>query len=286
MTILVTGSSGFIGTNLVNYLRDKKIKFVAIDKRKNRYLKFKNFYKIDLNNLKKTKEIIYKNKIRQIIHLAAIPGFVNCHLNPESAFNDNIKSTFNLLLATKNTEVKKILLASSMGVDNFNKSPSFYGFTKLVCENLCKTFNTNYKTDITICKISNVFGPYSLHKSSSVHAFIKNILRNKKVRIHKNGKQKRDFIFVQKVCEKLTNSVLSKSKKKYILINTNKFFKIIDIAKTLVRISKKKISYDFVETPKGYDDKVYRKPIKKIKIGLIKNLETTYDWYKRNLKKI
>ena len=108
MTILVTGSSGFIGTNLVNYLRNKKIKFVAIDKRKNKYFKLKNFYKIDLNNLKKTKEIIYKNKIRQIIHLAAIPGFVNCHLNPESAFNDNIKIAADTIIGSAGLVVKNV----------------------------------------------------------------------------------------------------------------------------------------------------------------------------------
>ena len=102
-----------------------------------------------------------------------MPGFVSCHNNPEKAFNDNISATFNLLAACKKNGIKNILVASSMGVKNFSKSPSIYGLSKFTCENICKTFNKLYKMNIKICKISNVFGPYSIHKSSAIHAFTK-----------------------------------------------------------------------------------------------------------------
>ena len=48
MTILVTGTSGFIGSNLVRYLQKKNLKFYGVDKISNPYFKFKNFYKINL----------------------------------------------------------------------------------------------------------------------------------------------------------------------------------------------------------------------------------------------
>ena len=52
-----------------------------------------------------------------------MPGFVSCHNNPEKAFfNDNISATFNLLAACKKNGIKNILVASSMGVKNFQKS--------------------------------------------------------------------------------------------------------------------------------------------------------------------
>ena len=117
-----------------------------------------------------------------------MPGFVSCHNNPEKAFNDNISATFNLLAACKKNGIKNILVASSMGVKNFSKSPSIYGLSKFTCENICKTFNKLYKMNIKICKISNVFGPYSIHKSSAIHAFTKKIIQGKK------------FKFIKMVC--------------------------------------------------------------------------------------
>ena len=169
-----------------------------------------------------------------------------------------------------------------MGVDNFTKNPSIYGLSKFICENFAKTFNSTFNMNIKICKISNVFGPFSKHKTSSVHAFIKNILKGEKIKIHKKGLQKRDFIFVNDVCIKLVSSISKDSKSNLVLINTNKFLRIIDIALLIKKISKKNNKLEYVKTPAGYDDKVYDKPTTKVKKNFIKKLEITYNWYTNN----
>ena len=282
MTILVTGSSGFIGSNLVKYLQKKKKKFVGIDKTINPYFKFKNFIKVDLKNKSKVEKIIRKKNIKSVIHLAAIPGFVNCHNSPEDAFKNNIEATFNLMLLCKKNNIKNFIFASSMGVDNYLDNPSVYGLSKYVCENMGGTFNKVFNMDIKVCKISNVFGRYSKHKTSSVHAFIKNILNKEEIKIHKKGLQKRDFIFVDDVCKKLVLCTTNKIKSKEIYINTNKFLRIIDMASLLIKISKKDRKLKFIKTPPGYDDKIYNKPVMKIKKSFIKKLEITYNWYMSN----
>ena len=285
MTILITGSSGFIGSNMAKYLESKKVRFVGVDKIKNPYINLKSFYKLNLLNKKKLEKLIYKKKIKHIIHLAAIPGFVSCHKNPELAFKNNVEATFNLISITNKYKVKNIIIASSMGTDNFEKNPGIYSFTKLVCEKMGKTFSNINSIKIKICKISNVFGPYSAHKSSVVHVFIKKILNDQKLLIHKNGKQERDFIYVDEVCEKLYKG-LFKSSTIDILINTNKFLRVIDIKNMLHRISNKKIAYSYVSTPKGYDDTVYFKPLMKKNQNFIKKLEKTFNWYMYTDKKI
>jgi GDP-4-dehydro-6-deoxy-D-mannose reductase len=69
--ILITGSSGFIGSFILSYLRIKKIKSFGIDKNNNKYLNFKNFEKVNLLNKKKLNKILKKIKPKYIIHLAA-----------------------------------------------------------------------------------------------------------------------------------------------------------------------------------------------------------------------
>jgi nucleoside-diphosphate-sugar epimerase len=284
MSLLITGSSGFIGTNLIKLLIKKKINFIGIDKKYNKYLSFKNFYKINLNNKSKLYHIIDKNKIKYIIHLAAIPGFVSCNNFPSNAFENNVDATFNLMLLAKKYKCKKVIIASSMGVDNFEKNPSIYGLTKFICEKICKTFKNLNKTNIVIAKISNVFGLYSHHKSSVVHSFIKNIIKNKALDIHKNGKQSRDFIFAEDVCLKFLKEIYSKNDSDIIKINTNKYSTILNLKSLLDNISKKKNTYLFVKTPQGYDDKDYKKKLSKYNKDFIKKLEKTFNWYMNNRK--
>ncbi len=260
------------------------MKFFSLDKVKNKYIKDKNFFQLNLKNKSKLEKIFKKNKIEYIIHLAALPGFVNCHKNPAKAFEDNIFATFNLIDLAKKYKVKKILIASSMGVDNFKINPSIYGMTKYFCEQLSHTYIKTKNMNITICKISNVFGPYSAHKSSVVHSFIKKILNNKSLEIHKDGFQERDFIYSNDVCQVLYDN-LKQNKKKEVQINTKKFLRIIDIKNLLDKISNRKNNLNFVPTPEGYDDKVYKKPIIKADKNFIKKLKTTFNWYMDTRKK-
>ncbi len=281
MTILITGSSGFIGSNLVKNLNKKKKLFYSIDKINNPYFKVKNFYKINLCNEKKLERVFEKKNIKYIIHLAALPGFVNCHNSPDIAFNNNVRATVNILNLSLKYNVEKILIASSMGVDNFKYNPSIYGLTKVICEMYGYTYSKIKKINIINCKLSNVFGPYSAHKNSVVHSFIKRMISKKSLEIHSNGLQKRDFIFVEDVCSALIKELFLKSKKTEVNINTNQFLRIIDLKRCLDDISKKNNKFRYIKTPEGYDDHIYKKPLIKLKKKLMKNLELTYNWYKR-----
>ncbi len=282
MTILVTGSSGFIGTNLLNYLLIKRKKFVGIDKKQSKYFKGKNIFKFDLNNFKKLEKIFMSRKIKYVVHLAAIPGFVSCHNDPLSAFKNNVDVTNNLLFLSQKYRVKRIIIASSMGVDNFYTKPGFYSLTKIISEKLALTYNYNFKNFIQIAKISNVFGCYSTHKSSVIHSFIKKIIKGKKLEIHNTGKQNRDFIFVQDVCKSLFSSLFSNKSNMNIFIRTNSYNSILEIKKILNKISKKNNKAKFYKTPKGYDDVIYKRKKAKNRDYLYKNLKKTYNWYLEN----
>jgi len=283
MNILITGSSGFIGTNLFLYLKNKKNKIFLLDRKKNQYLATKNFYQFDLKNIKKIEELCLKKKIDTVIHLAAVSGVKPCHENPLKAFKDNIVSTFNLLNVSKKLGIKKILLASSFSVNNFYSAPSYYGYTKHTVENMAYSFKKNFKTNVSILRFSNVFGSFSKHKISAVHNFIKNSLLNKPLDVHGSGKQSRDFIHVLDIVKKINNIIESKNMKLNYNLNTNIKTNLITIVNTINKISKKNNKINFIKTPAGYDTTPDTIKVKKnINKKLYNSLQKTYNWYRNN----
>ena len=171
-----------------------------------------------------------------------------------------------------------------MGVDNFYSKPGFYSLTKLICENFAETYNYNFKNFISIIKLSNVFGPYSSHKTSVVHSFIKKIIKNKPLLIHGSGRQFRDFIFVGDVCKKIFKILRDKQIKNKINLNTNKSHRILEIKNILDSISNKNNKIKKIIAPKGYDTSIYKKKLLKDQKYLFNNLLKTYKWYSKNYR--
>ena len=66
------------------------------------------------------------------------------------------------------------------------------------------------------------------------------------------------------------------------LIITN--LRVVDLINIFKKITKKKIAYEFIKTPEGYDDKVYKKKISIKNKDLIKKIALTFNWYMSNYK--
>ena len=169
--ILITGGAGYIGSHTAEILIKKKKKFslsmiylldLKIDTKKTK------FYKTSILNKKKLKNIIIKNNIDSIIHLAAVLSVGESEKKPKKYNKINVEGTKILLESIKNTKVKNLIFSSTCAVykDGFTQvtektklSPSsVYGGTKLKCEKIIKNFCKKYKINFGILRYFNVAG--------------------------------------------------------------------------------------------------------------------------------
>lgn len=136
MKILVTGVCGFIGFNFANFLLKKNYKIYGIDNINNYYsIKLKNdrlkilkknknftFFKIDIVDQKKLKNIFSKVKFDIVINFAAQAGVRYSIKEPRKYIENNINGFFNILDLCRIKNIKKIIYASSSSVygDNVN----------------------------------------------------------------------------------------------------------------------------------------------------------------------
>jgi dTDP-glucose 4,6-dehydratase len=219
-TILVTGGCGFIGTNLIDYLLNKKFKVVNLDKLSNtsnvkhRLNKKVIFIKNDLSNEKKLFSILKKFKPDGVIHLAA-ETHVDRSIDDSGDFiKSNIIGTYNLLKSSQ--KYIKIFKAKFkfiiMGTDEIFgdlplKSKKGFGETATIKPNnpysaskasavhLARAWYKTYNLPIIQINCSNNFGPFQYFEKL-LPTIIFKILNNKSVGIYGNGKNERDWIYV------------------------------------------------------------------------------------------
>ena len=205
MKILITGGAGFIGNHLVDALLRKKHKVIVIshDKKQNKQKGVK-FYQANICSSKI--DLIFKKELPDIVyHLAAILPTKNTSL----LMKTNIMGSVNILEMAQKYKIKKIIFASSAAVygnpqtsvikENHPTDPlSIYGLSKLTVEKLFKIYCNLYKIPYIIIRYGNIYGPgqKTFRPGSVIVNFIYKILHNQIPEINGNGKQLRDYIYI------------------------------------------------------------------------------------------
>lgn len=212
MKVIVTGGAGFIGSHLTKALVEKGYDVHVIDnlsngKRENVDPKAK-FHKIDLRDFSKLKPVFSKAKF--VFHLAALPRVQPSIKDPRNTNDHNVNATLNVLLASRDAGVKRIVYsASSSAYGNQKKLPlredmtpqpiSPYALQKYVGELYCKLFSDIYGLETISLRYFNVYGPgapttgpYSL----VIGKFMEQRRNKKPITIVPDGKQSRDFTYV------------------------------------------------------------------------------------------
>ncbi len=317
--IIVTGGSGFIGSNLVEYLIKKKYFVINIDKltyssnnyNKKEFSKKKyKFFKVDICNKKKIKKLIKKYKPECIFNLAAETHVDRSIDSPYQFIHSNILGTFNILevIRENNKKNKKIKLIhistdevygdikSNKSNEKFPYNPSSpYSASKASADHLIKSYIKTYKLPAIISNCCNNYGPYQFPEKL-IPKIISNIISNKPLPIYAKGQNSREWIYVTDHCEALYQLFKKGKIGESYNVGSNENIKNINIVKNILNIFKKKrikigkkVKIKFVKDRPGHDfryalnSKKIKKEIKwKSKTKLHSGLNMTVDWYLKN----
>jgi len=318
--VVVTGGLGFIGSNLIELLLEKKFKVINIDKATysanfyniKEFKKNKNyfFYKVDINNKKRILNILKKHKPDGLFNLAAETHVDRSIDSPDVFIKSNILGVFNLLEAIKKyKKIKKkfkmvhistdevygdILNPNKRSKENDNYKPSSpYSASKASADHLIMSYVRTFKLPIVISNCCNNYGPRQ-HPEKLIPKVIFNIQNNLNIPVYAKGLNSREWIYV-----KDHSAALLTIFKKGIIgesynVGSGKNLKNLEIVKTLLNLFKKekktiKSKIQFVKDRPGHDfryalnsTKIRKKLGWKNNISIQKGLSNTINWYLNN----
>ncbi len=218
--VLVTGGAGFIGSNLAGELIKRGAKVSILDNlvtgfRENLSEIDGNFEFIegDLND--DTKLDVALEGVDIVLHQAALPSVPRSVENPLETHNACVNGTFNLLLKSKERNVRRLIYAASSSaygdqetlpkVETMIPKPlSPYAAAKLMGEYYCQVFSRVYGLETVCLRYFNVFGPRqnpSSMYSGVISRFIDSMMTGNTPIIYGDGEQSRDFTFIANVVD-------------------------------------------------------------------------------------
>jgi UDP-glucose 4-epimerase len=156
-------------------------------------------------------------KIEVIVHLAASTGVGESVEDPRSDCLANVIGTLNYLEAARHNQVKRFIFASSGAPIGEREPPiheelaarpvSPYGASKLSAEGYCSAYFRTYGVETVALRFGNVYGPGSDHKNSVVAKFIKQAMYGETLEIYGDGRQTRDFIYIEDLMSAIRKAV-------------------------------------------------------------------------------
>jgi len=217
--LLLIGGAGLIGSHAADELLKEDIKELVI------YDNFCRGSEENMENALKDKrcrifqaggdilqtDILYEamKGVDGVFHFAAL-WLLQCYEYPRSAFEVNIKGTFNVLEACVKHNIKRLVFSSSASVygdaieepmteSHPYNNTNFYGATKIACEHMCRAFYHRYKLPYVGLRYMNVYGPRQDYKGAYIAVIMKILDQLDKALppiVYGDGSQAYDFVYV------------------------------------------------------------------------------------------
>lgn len=193
MKLLVTGHKGFIGNSLLNSLIGKDVQVVGYDLK-------------DDNDVRDYMNLYGKSEgVDVIVHLAARISVPESHEFPKMYTDHNINGSFMVKKVAEQRAISRVVFSSSAAVESPESSP--YAITKQAGESIFK--GMGHSPFPEILRFFNVYGPnQSSAYAGVITKFMYDIETKGEVTIFGDGKQTRDFVHIDDVCQAITRATL------------------------------------------------------------------------------
>jgi len=269
MKALVTGCAGFIGSTLTDRLLNEGFEVIGIDRFSDYYprnIKEKNMiYAIKHPRFSLMEEDIVNMEtfpdVEYVFHLAAQAGVrASWGKNFDVYIHDNITATQRLLEFYKAKNIRKFVYSSSSSVYGDSELPmregepvqpvSPYGVTKLAAEHLCYLYWKNFEVPTISLRYFTVYGPRQ-RPDMAIHKFIKAILLNEEITIYGQGRQTRDFTYIDDIVESNIVAALSEFKGEVFNIGGGNRISVNDLITNIEEVTGKTAVLTYIEEQKG-----------------------------------
>ncbi len=310
--ILVTGGTGFVGSHLVEELVNQGANvvttFLELDPLSYFFTQGLNkkvvMVHADVEDFEKMHDIITKNNIEYIFHLAAQALVETAFYNPKRTLTTNITGTINILESSRLfPKVKAVIVASSdkaygkLAKGKYKEEDALrgdhpYEVSKSAADLICFTYFKTYGVPVVTTRFGNIYGEGDLNFSRIIPGIMESLITNEKLELRSNGKFIRDYLYVKDVVSGylLLAKNINKIKGEAFNFGSKETLSVLEVIRLIEKTLKKKVNYKILNTAKNeipYQSLDYSKIKKSLGwnpiFSINKTIENIYSWYKKNL---
>ena len=230
--VLVTGSSGFLGSHIVDALYDRGYEIILFDKHPSPYKQ--KGYKEILGDILNTEDINKAIKGCQFVyHFAGQADIDSSSSSPTQTIQTNIMGTQNVLEASRQHNVNRVLFASTVYV--YSELGSFYRVSKQACEKMIEEYQKEFGLPYTILRYGSLYGPRA-NEFNSISNMLVQALRDKMIVRRGDGEEIREYIHVKDAAQLSTQLLKEEYANKNLVITGTQKLRIKDLLQMIKEI--------------------------------------------------
>jgi UDP-glucose 4-epimerase len=241
-----------------------------------------------------------------VFHLAAL-WLLQCHEFPQSAFDVNIRGTFNVLEACRHANVQRLVYSSSASVygdaveepmteDHPFNNTNFYGATKIAGEAMARSYHHRYGLDYVGLRYMNVYGPRQDYRGAYIAVIMKMldcIDKDEPIVVYGDGSQAYDFVFVGDCARANVAAMKARASDRFYNVGTGKRTTVRELGELVLRLTGSSAGMRFEPAGLTFVKNRIGSPIKAAAdigftatVDLVDGLERLIEWRQSHMAEV